>query len=64
MATDHHLHQSIVFFNAFNKVILVLGLIGAEDVGGFMTIHMFGATLDLLLATRWAHRKTWAPKHR
>jgi hypothetical protein len=27
------------FFYAFNKVVLVLGLIQAEDVGGSMTIH-------------------------
>jgi ammonium transporter Rh len=35
------------FFIALNKVVLVLGLIGAEDVGGSMTIHMFGAYFGL-----------------
>jgi ammonium transporter Rh len=30
-------------FYAFNKVILVFGYIQAEDVGGTLTIHMFGA---------------------
>lgn len=35
------------FFYAFNKVALVLGAIGAEDVGGSMTIHMFGAYFGL-----------------
>lgn len=32
---------------AFNKVVLVFGLWGAEDVGGTMTIHMFGALFGL-----------------
>lgn len=32
---------SQAFFYAFNKVVLVLGAIQAEDVGGSMTIHMF-----------------------
>jgi ammonium transporter Rh len=35
------------FFYAFNKVVLVLGLIQAEDVGGSMTIHMFGCYFGL-----------------
>ncbi|KAL3902553.1 MAG: hypothetical protein SGILL_010785 [Bacillariaceae sp.] len=34
-------------FYAFNKVIIVLGLCGAEDVGGSITIHMFGAYFGL-----------------
>jgi ammonium transporter Rh len=34
-------------FYAFNKVILVLGYIEAEDVGGTITIHMFGAYFGL-----------------
>lgn len=34
-------------FYAFNKAVLVLGFIGAEDVGGSMTIHMFGAFFGL-----------------
>lgn len=38
---------SQAFFYAFNKVFLVLGHIGAEDVGGSMTIHMFGAYFGL-----------------
>ena len=43
---------SQAFFYAFNKVVLVLGAIGAEDVGGSMTIHMFGAYFGL--ATSYA----------
>lgn len=35
------------FFYAVNKVVLVLGIIGSEDVGGSMTIHMFGAYFGL-----------------
>lgn len=35
------------FFYAFNKVVLVLGIIEAEDVGGSMTIHMFGCYFGL-----------------
>ena len=38
------------FFYAFNKVFLVLGMIGAEDVGGSMTIHMFGAYFGLAVS--------------
>jgi ammonium transporter Rh len=38
---------SQVVFYSFNKVFLVLGYIGAEDVGGSMTIHMFGAYFGL-----------------
>lgn len=38
------------FFYAFNKVFLVLGHIGAEDVGGSMTIHMFGAYFGLAVS--------------
>lgn len=34
-------------FYAVNKVVFVLGYIGAEDVGGSMTIHMFGAYFGL-----------------
>jgi ammonium transporter Rh len=34
-------------FYAFNKAFLVLGIVGAEDVGGSMTIHMFGAYFGL-----------------
>jgi ammonium transporter Rh len=41
---------SQLFFYAFNKVILVLGLIGAGDVGGSMTIHMFGAYFGLAVS--------------
>ncbi len=39
------LSQSV--FYSFNKVFLVLGHVGAEDVGGSMTIHMFGAYFGL-----------------
>lgn len=38
------------FFYAFNKVIIVLGVLGAEDVGGSMTIHMFGAYFGLAVS--------------
>jgi ammonium transporter Rh len=38
------------FFYAFNKVVLVFGFIGAEDVGGSMTIHMFGAYFGLAVS--------------
>jgi ammonium transporter Rh len=38
------------FFYAFNKVFLVLGYIDAEDVGGSMTIHMFGAIFGLSIS--------------
>jgi ammonium transporter Rh len=34
-------------FYALNKVVFVLGAIHAEDVGGSMTIHMFGACFGL-----------------
>ena len=37
-------------FYAFNKVFLVLGHVGAEDVGGSMTIHMFGAYFGLAVS--------------
>jgi len=38
------------FFYAFNKVFLVLGYVEAEDVGGSMTIHMFGAVFGLAVS--------------
>jgi ammonium transporter Rh len=37
-------------FYAINKVILVFGIIQAEDVGGTITIHMFGAYFGLAVA--------------
>ena len=37
-------------FYAINKVIIVFGIIGAEDVGGTITIHMFGAIFGLACA--------------
>jgi len=37
-------------FYAVNKVIIVFGVIGAEDVGGTLTIHMFGAFFGLAAA--------------
>jgi len=37
-------------FYAVNKVIIVFGLIQAEDVGGTITIHMFGAYFGLACA--------------
>lgn len=38
------------FFYAFNKVVVVFGLWGAEDVGGSMTIHCFGAYFGLAVS--------------
>lgn len=38
------------FFYAFNKAVIVLGVLGAEDVGGSMTIHMFGAYFGLAVS--------------
>lgn len=38
------------FFYAFNKVFVVFGYIGAEDVGGTMTIHCFGAYFGLAVS--------------
>lgn len=37
-------------FYAINKVIFVFGFINAEDVGGTITIHMFGAYFGLACA--------------
>jgi ammonium transporter Rh len=37
-------------FYAFNKIIPVLGYIGAEYIGGTITIHMFGAYFGLALS--------------
>ncbi|KAA8497287.1 Ammonium transporter Rh type B [Porphyridium purpureum] len=34
-------------FYAINKAVFVLGILGAEDVGGSMTIHLFGALFGL-----------------
>ncbi len=38
------------FFYALNKVTIVFGLLRAEDVGGTLTIHMFGAYFGLAAA--------------
>lgn len=38
------------FFYAINKVAIVFGLLKAEDVGGTITIHMFGAYFGLACA--------------
>lgn len=38
------------FFYAFNKAVIVLGVLGVEDVGGSMTIHMFGAYFGLAVS--------------
>jgi len=35
------------FFYALNKVFIVFGIFNAEDVGGTLTIHMFGAFFGL-----------------
>ena len=40
--------QSICY--AFNKVVLVFGWMEAEDVGGSITIHMFGAYFGLAVS--------------
>jgi ammonium transporter Rh len=37
-------------FYACNKVIFVLGFVGAEDVGGTMTIHLFGSCFGLAVS--------------
>lgn len=37
-------------FYALNKVIIVFGMLNAEDVGGTLTIHMFGAYFGLACA--------------
>jgi ammonium transporter Rh len=37
-------------FYSVNKVVFVLGMVGAEDVGGSMTIHMFGAYFGLAVS--------------
>jgi len=37
-------------FYAVNKVVLVLGMVSAEDVGGSLTIHMFGAYFGLAVS--------------
>mmetsp|Transcript_12003 Transcript_12003/g.13426 ORF Transcript_12003/g.13426 Transcript_12003/m.13426 type:complete len:421 (-) Transcript_12003:79-1341(-) len=37
-------------FYAINKVIIVFGILNAEDVGGTLTIHMFGAFFGLAAA--------------
>jgi hypothetical protein len=44
-------------FYAINKVIIVFGFINAEDVGGTITIHMFGAFFGLACAGHWSSRK-------
>jgi ammonium transporter Rh len=38
------------FFYAVNKVFFVFGIFNAEDVGGTLTIHMFGAFFGLAAA--------------
>ena len=35
------------FFYAFHKVVIIFGVLAVEDVGGTMTIHMFGAYFGL-----------------
>lgn len=48
--------QSVAY--AFNKVVLVFGLVAAEDVGGSMTIHMFGAFFGLSVSSVLGSPKT------
>ena len=38
------------FFHAFNKLVVVLGFCKAKDVGGTMTIHIFGAYFGLAIS--------------
>jgi len=44
-------------FYAVNKVVIVFGVIGAEDVGGTLTIHMFGAFFGLAAAKALGSQK-------
>jgi len=44
------------FFYAINKVMLVFGVFGAEDVGGTMTIHMFGAYFGIAVTKALGQR--------
>ena len=49
-------------FYAVNKVVFVLGMISAEDVGGSLTIHMFGAYFGLAVSKALGpHRDASAP---
>jgi ammonium transporter Rh len=50
-------------FYAFNKVVIVLGLLGAEDVGGSITIHMFGAVFGLAVSYVLGPPKTSSMKN-
>ena len=38
------------FFYSINKVMVVFGDLGAEDVGGTLTIHLFGAYFGVALS--------------
>lgn len=51
------------FFYAFNKVCIVFGFVGAEDVGGTMTIHMFGAYFGLAVSYALRGKKESSEKN-
>jgi ammonium transporter Rh len=51
------------FFYAVNKVVLVFGVFKAEDVGGTLTIHLFGAYFGIAVARAFAKPKAVSDKN-
>jgi ammonium transporter Rh len=51
------------FFYAVNKVVLVFGVFKAEDVGGTLTIHLFGAYFGIAVARAFAKPKPISDKN-